>query len=346
MYWQRRLMTGHTVAYLCPLVFAVLAGSTASAGPVVIGGFNSNAVHAPFSGVYLAPDTPYPGRDWSEARDFLADPSNFGPGGLLPKSVTLAPDIAVADAASLVGLDIFFLGERRTMITPAEAAALANFVLDGHCLIITTDTFHTTLTLPDRPTILDSANSVLSALQTASGLETGSIGAFDLTGPLGGSTEGLFVDPGYTSSVLSGPFGTFGPSPLAPGQRTFGATWHNILSPDSLTSAAHVLGTRDGTPILMEIPGGALGPGSGRVLITGDPLFMDYYVAPGAFGNANNLAVLGNFVAVHAVPEPGTLAMVATAIATGGLGFFARQRRLINKTDAVAMLPLVTIRRR
>jgi len=346
MRWQRHSIIGSPAAWLCLVVAAVFASSTASAGPVVIGGFNSNVVHAPFSGVYLAPDALYPGRDWSEARDFLTDPANFGPGGLLPKSVTIAPDIAVADAPSLVGLDIFFMGERRTLITPAEAAALANFVLDGHCLIITTDTFHTTLTLPDRPTIIDSANSVLSALQLASGFETGSVGAFDLTGPLGGPTEGLFVDPGYISSVLSGPFGTFGPSPLAPGQRTFGATWHNILSPDSLTSAAHVLGTRDGTPILMEIPGGALGPGSGRVLITGDPLFMDYYVAPGPFGNANNLAALGNFVAVHAVPEPGTLAMVATAFATGGLGLCVRQRRRQKETNTGRTLPLVNMRRR
>ena len=305
--------------------------SPSSATNIVLGGFDSSRVHAPFSDVYLPGDSAFPGRSFHNARAFLSDPANFGSGGIVPRSVSFAPDIAVADANSLQGIHVFVMGEHRTNILAAEAMALADFVLGGGCLIMFTDTFHTDLLLSDRPAIINSTNAVLDALQSATSLETGSVGNFNLTGPGGGSTAGNFVAPLTSSAVLSGAFATFGPDPLPTMQQHFAATWHNALSTGGMDSVAEVIGTRNGSPIMMEIPHGALGPGSGGVWIMGDPLLLDPMTpTDGPFSNINNLLMLGNFVDVCCVPEPSTLVLGGCA-ALGLLGQQWRRRRRATK---------------
>ncbi len=288
---------------LC-LVLSSAAGS-AGAGTMTLGGFNSSRVYRPFSGV-----------EYDNIRGLLANPANFGPAGLADHSVVLGPDTSLVTPAYLAGVSVFIMTEVTNLLAPTEVSALEGFVRGGGCLVVITDTLHTSM-----PYGMDGSfagNAVLAGLGGGSIASTDTIGQGGLTGAQN-ATAGTFLGvPG--SSTLSGPFGTLGAGVH------FGGSFHNALTagPNS-----RLLGTRAGSGILMEIPHGALGVGSGAVLVTGDILFADAFVPPASatLANENNATVLLNFLAACdcgcQVPEPASCVLAGLAL----LGAVAMARR-------------------
>ena len=271
---------------VCALIATVTG--PAAATTINVGEFVASRVFRDFGGV-----------DYENLWSRLADPANFGPAGIVPHSVSLEAPLAVATSEALAELDIFVMTEVFTPMSPDEATAIAEFVRNGGCLIIVSDTLHAS----DPP----GGNGTVPGNMVLSLLDGSSIGPFDLTGEQS-ATAGSIT--GLVSPLTDGPFGSFeiGDS--------FGASWHTPLT---MGSEAHAIGARNGSTVLGLIEGGALGDGSGAVLIAGDLIFSDSFIPPGDNGgvteNEANAELIMNFVAMHAmmVPEPSTLAMLVLA---------------------------------
>jgi hypothetical protein len=286
---------------VCALV-ATTAGPVRAA-TITIGELTSDRVFRDFGGGGYE-------NIWSR----LADPANFGPGGIVPHSVALAPPLPIATSGALAKLDIFIMPEVFTPFAPEEAAAVAEFVRNGGCLVVISNTLHASDPPGGNGTV--PGNAVLSLLDGTH------IEPFDLTGEQS-ATAGTITS--LAAPLTDGPFGTFtiGDS--------YAASWHTPLT---MGSEAQSIGVRNGTTVLALIEGGALGEGSGAVMINGDVLFNDLFIPPGDQGGIYeteaNTALFMNFVAMHAamipeVPEPSTLSLLAAAAAL--LPFGGRRRR-------------------
>ncbi|MEZ6070305.1 MAG: hypothetical protein R3C10_08500 [Pirellulales bacterium] len=274
---------------VCALLVTSL--SAAIAGTVDIGHFTPDRVFRDFGG----PDYE---NIWSQ----LNDPANFGPGGIVPHSVALAPAIPVATTEALAGLDIFVMSEVYMPMSADEANAIAQFVRNGGCLVIISDTLHATNPPGGNGTV--PGNMVLSLLDGTTILP------YDLSGP---QTATAGTISGLMAGITDGPFGTLGLGD------SFAASWHTPLSPGS---AAAAIGARNGSTVLAAIDAGALGEGAGAVLIAGDVLFSDAFVPPGDNGGVveseANATLFLNFVAKHAsmlpnVPEPSSVVLLTMA---------------------------------
>jgi hypothetical protein len=227
--------------------------------------------------------------DYTNVRAHLLDPLNFGPGGVVPQAVTLAADLTTANAAALAGIDVLISSETGSF-SLAEVADIRQFVLDGNCLVLIEDSSSGT-----------ASSQILQALDGGNVLPNNGGG--------NGGAVGSFIAAG-ASTV--GPFGNL------VGQ-TFAATLASQIVPGSSTI---IVGQNAGWNALGEVPAGALGVGSGGVLIASDVIFMDFFVPPATlYGNASNAAALMNFISMHAVPEPSSLALV------GVIGAFAAAQR-------------------
>ncbi len=282
------------------------ASSAGWAGPMVIGGLDGSRVYRPFSG-----------SEYENLRARLVDPLRFGPAGIVPHTVSFAPDMTAITATALAGLDVFVMTEVYTTLSASEISAVQDFILNGGCAVFITDTLHAT-----QPLGMDgsfAANAILAGLGGGSVASTDIVGQGGLTGAQT-ATAGDFVNLG-NSSVLAGPFGTFTAADH------FGGSWHNALTagPNS-----QLIGTRNGLGIIMEIPHGQLGDCCGGVLVTGDILFSDAFVPPGvaSLENNNNAVIFENFLAGCGclnVPEPATAGMLAMGLAS--LAAVRRRRR-------------------
>src|SRR5690349_20577917 len=122
-----------------------------------------------------------------------------------------------------------------------------NFVLAGNKLILVTDS--------NPP----SNNAVAQLLQALDG------GNAQGSGGSNGATTGLIVGQGLSTN---GPFGSL------PNGSNFATSINAVLTPGSHST---VLGTNGGSNYYLEIAPGALGPGSGAVLATGDVMFMNFF---------------------------------------------------------------------
>jgi PEP-CTERM motif len=290
-----QLLNCLAVAYFTIGVYA-----PARADVINVGGIDAARSFRAFSSV-----------DYENIRARLLNPANFGAGGVVPDTVAFAPDLSVANAASLAGLDVLVMSEvfkqPGSPLFAGEAEAIRDFVLGGGCLCMITDTLHATN--PPGGNGTSPTNAILSLFGA------GAVGASDLTG-LQSSLAGAITGSG--GIVTSGLFGT-----LTAGSN-FGATWHNPLTAVGPTVA---FASRNGTPVAMGIEPGALGVGSGGVLVTGDILFADFFIPPDgtdALENEANAIMFLNFLSgCKPVPEPSSLFL--SAIGLGGLAV-ARRR--------------------
>ncbi len=292
------------LVWACACLISIVLPSWAQAGSIVVGGFDASRVYRPFSGT-----------SYSTVRARMADPALFGPGGITDEAVSYAPDVTTVTAEYLAGVSLFVMTEVMGNLGGSEAEALADFVRDGGCLAIITDTLHASM-----PYGFDGSFAGNAVLGLLGGGSISSIDTVGTAGLLGDqtATAGMLLD--YADSqIMHGPFGQ-----LAAGT-AFGASWHNMLSagPNS-----HLIGMRAGSGVLMEISGGVLGPGSGKVLVTGDILFSNSFIPTGnpSLQNENNALLWLNFVAdcgcTCKVPEPAT-----GSLALAGLAALACLRR-------------------
>ncbi len=263
--------------------------SSCAQAQIVFGSFDASRTPRPFSG-----------SAYSNIRADLANPANFGSAGLMPETVTFAPDIKKANTASLSGIDVFIVAEADSL-SNAEVSALRNFVLSGNSLIITSDTL-----------------SFLGANKLVKALDGGKIG-----NPSGGAQRAKSGKIKGSGLATQGPFGA-----LDFGVR-FASTEAETLTPGSHTT---ILGANHKIAELGEIEPEALGPGAGSVLIATDVLFTNLLVPPATYaGNKNNAILFENFVARSrgaAVPEPSACALFA-GLGAFGMGLLARRRRQV-----------------
>lgn len=268
---------------------AVLVAGTARA-QFVIGSFDGTRSGRPFTG-----------SDYSNLMGRLTNPANFGLGGIVGETVTAAAPVSTVTAASLVGVDLFFLTEVDSGLSAPEISALADFVTGGGCLVLVTDS---------------GASTGDAVSQMLSHFDGGSVSGF---GGTTGATAGTIVG---SSTATAGPFGTLGLGD------DFAVSPHSPITPGGLTT---VLGTSGGSNILAEIAPGALGAGSGGVLADTDVSFMNFFIPPATlYSNENNAILILNFIgnqigaATPVVPEPSSLALLGTGAAV--LLGFARAR--------------------
>ncbi len=236
---------------------------------------------------------------YQDIRSLLSDPANFGSSGVVRDTVEFAPDLNVITPGALAGLDIFILAEV-TSLTTDEQDALRQFVLDGHGLVLISDT-------PDASTV--GANLMLQQL---------GMGQISSDRSADDDTEGIF-----TNQTLStdGPFG-----PLL-GESFTVTRARRLISGFGSTVIGET--QRDGIDILVEIRPGTLAPGSGAVLAMGDVLLTNSFIpidGGDESGNKNNANLFMNFVSAHAAPEPASAA-VLLIIATTFLPTTGRARR-------------------
>jgi len=301
------------------------------------------------------------GYDWYSAmRGWLTEPDIFWPG----LNVTLHE---ISDARTdLPGnnIDLLIMNEVVPLDSPSaageEAATIADFILGGGCVVTLADTLDCV-----QGTCM--GNKVLAALDGGT-LASGRAGRYGdaIKESPQTSTAGYFtLDPGSSSNLVwGGAFtnqidGTALADPLAGDQDDilnngrFGATWHMEVLPGQWSQ---VVGQREidagMSNFMMEILGsdidaGLGNSGAGNVLVVGDPLFANNLVftndpnnpiAPGFAHtdpanndhNYNNAKILMNFVYQQAIPEPGTLVMLAVALATLAGSRRMRRRKTVD----------------
>lgn len=239
---------------------------------------------------------PFDGSNYDNIRGQLLDPANFGPGGTVTESITIAPGISTATPAALSGFDVFIMSEVPSL-SAAEITALQGFLAAGGDFLIVSDS----------GTSEAGMNGFLATIDGSS---------------LGGNTSGVPVSVigGNGADGLFGPVGAISNTP------------YRILNPGSVLT---VTGTTPGGPIMGEILPGELGAGSGGFLISGDVLFMDFFVPPGSIvsdqDNANYFLnwFTDTVVAPPAgvVPEPATATLGLLAM-FGLVGSRSRRRQM------------------
>jgi len=203
-------------------------------------------------------------------RAALADPANFGPVGIIPRTVEICPGTPALTAAYLADKDIFFTSVFDGDLTTTEAAAIGDFVAAGKLLIVEANS------LPIEQT---AANSMLSGIGATARLGP----ALICTGDANGGTFGA------PNGVTNGPFGDISGG-------TYGTSGHAVASLDGREDA---IADCSGTPVRGFFRRGALGNGSGPVLYGGDPSGLDLFTSVGSsLFNRNNLTLYLNTIAL------------------------------------------------
>jgi hypothetical protein len=211
-------------------------------------------------------------RSWDTATERAGDLFGSGLGtieyghlaaALTARGHTILPGINTLTPANLSGVDVFFAGTSSHLVTPAEGAALADFLAHGGCMIL-------------------EANS-LSTEQAAGNAILGALGLGPLyTGILtccNGATEGTFVNvvTGTTVGALGDVRGM-----------TYASSVACELAPGSGTIVGRVT---SGQPTMIEFTA------PGHILITGDPYGLNLFQNPAeAFYNPNNEKAYINFI--------------------------------------------------
>ena len=240
---------------------------------------------------------PFLGSNYDNLRGILSDPAKFGPGGVVTNSVAFASAIGAITAPALAGYQIFFLTEPGAL-SSGEITALQTAVLAGMALVAVADS---------------GGNSGISSLLAA--LDGGS-----MSGVGGGqsSTAAFVAGSGLSTG---GPFGAVS-----------GTLGSSALTPTTPGTASTTILTNSGSVLTIEMAPGALGAGSGAVIVMGDVLWMNYFVGAGGgsggtlYGDTKHAIMASNWIgAVGAVPEPSTFALLGGGIVA--LFFASRARR-------------------
>jgi len=178
------------------------------------------------------------GSGYDVARSEIADPANFGPGGVVDVQFKLLPSIYDITSANLSGVDIFWaalLDDSKTL-SNSEQQALYDYVVAGGALVVIADV---------GPNFSIGPNSMAAPFSLA----------WDNTSWLDYSP--VITDPAH--AIISGPFGVV---------NTIGIASEGSI--DVLgTYATEVASNTNGSSIA-AIARGALGPNSGPVLFFSD----------------------------------------------------------------------------
>jgi len=205
----------------------------------------------------------------ADLRTMLTDPANFGPGGTVERSVSLSdPGLDTVTPGSLDGVDVFFTGWVLTSTyTADERAALLDYVLDGGAVIATTDGTNHDISDLFGLTLEDSSYTTGTPTATDSPLIDGPFGT--VSSVVFSGDQGIYTDLGEASEIVE-------------------------ADPD--------LG-----PAVALLAPGALGPGSGPVVLVADvDVFTTEACAagPGSGALANEAFVLNVFAYLAAPGEP------------------------------------------
>ncbi len=202
----------------------------------------------------------------------MTDPTSFGPSGTVPTTYTVDPNgVNVVTPTDLSGVSVFFTGwVPTTSYTPTEDTALYNYVLGGGALIATTD---------------DQEHTMVSVFGLTQGSDEG-----------GSPTNNTITDA--SSPLADGPFGT-----VSNYQQWGDTGYYSSLGPYAVAVGSNQWGVS-----LAVIPPGALGPGSGPVILSADvDVFSNAYP-----GGAYNETLIKNIFAYVAKVE--TAATTQTSV--------------------------------
>ncbi|MGH7260610.1 MAG: RHS repeat-associated core domain-containing protein [Nitrospiraceae bacterium] len=195
---------------------------------VVTGGVNNSFVAG---GIY------------AQARADLLNPANFGPAGVVPRTVTLRSGLNTLSLPALAGADIMLLNSPTVAESVNDVAVLEQFVQQGGA-------------------ILEARNF---GLNRAVLLNT-------FPGPFTSDTLSDFTSAGLASVLRQGPFGT-ATNPLSMGAHTIYAVT------GSFTEIAR---SDPGPDVLLLQPGAGFG-GTGRAVFIGDEeIFANGFVTGGS----------------------------------------------------------------
>jgi hypothetical protein len=141
-------------------------------------------------------------------RSALANPANFGPGGIIACSASISAATDTITAAYLADKDVFFTSVFSGDLSPAEQAAIQAFVASGGVVLVDANS------IPSEQT---AANSLLAGLGTVASLGpglqcanssvAGSISAADnllTNGPFGDLRGGTFGGSPAATATLDG----------------------------------------------------------------------------------------------------------------------------------------------
>ncbi|NNC91919.1 MAG: hypothetical protein HKN80_05455, partial [Acidimicrobiia bacterium] len=200
----------------------------------------------------------------NETRAYLFDPANFGPTGTVDTEFVIGPPVSVADATSLEGLDVFFVGYvPAASYTQSEKDALYDFALGGGALIATTDDAGFTMA--------DIFGAVTSS---------------------GGTSPSTVTNAGHP--IVSSPFGS-----VSTYNQYFTIGHYSAIGPDAVAIGSNNLGVS-----LAVIEPDELGSGSGPVVLAADvDIFSNGLSAPSGGGVANE-TLIKNIFAWVAGGEP------------------------------------------
>ena len=183
-------------------------------------------------------------------------------------AVNLVPETDLLDATYLAGVDILFVGDGAGPLSAAEATAVSTWHASGGALLVMADSVTSGL-----------AASVLAAIGSTSSY--GAIASCTLTGNPVAS---------FNDTLTNGPFGDLRGQELvsSPVSEILGAQPTDTIAE---CSAPAVLYARHGA-------GAVNGPSSGRVVFSGDALFIDVFVDPaGSLYSPNHLVLALNSIA-------------------------------------------------
>jgi hypothetical protein len=210
-------------------------------------------------------------------RAALLDTANFGPGGIVPETVTIRAGVSTIDGVAVAGCDVFWASGMFS-IDPAEVSTLVSAVLNGMVLIIDAD-FASPFVAPQ--------NAILNALDGSSSSE----GSACPNASAGGAISSA------DNPATNGPFGDVR-------NGTFATSFSSLVSP---AAGDHAVVTCGASTVRMVIPPGKLGSGSGLVMAGGDPSALDIFLPGGSLSNPNNetlyLNAFASSVATNAPPD-------------------------------------------
>lgn len=244
---------------------AAAAVNVARSSVITIGSFAVPRANAPFTDTVGA-------LGYGRLQAALLDPANFGPGGIVPCQVIVAPPAAVITDSYLSDKDAFVTGLFTGELSESEDAAIAAFVARGGVVIADCDS--------DRPS-QSAASSLLSGIGTSARI----LGRLVCpNSSSAGTIEASF------NQASSGPFGGIAGQSFAV----------SILASVLLDGRDRLLVTCSDRieNVRAVFPKGALSPNSGLVMYGGDPSGTDYFTDPRQeLHNKNNLILYLNALA-------------------------------------------------
>lgn len=244
----------------------VMALVTLAQAQIVIGSFDAPRSRAP-----LTTASEVGGMGYNVLRVSLLDPDNFGPGGIVPCSVTIAAGTNEITPSYLADKNVFFTSVFTGDLSGSEAAAIDAFVANGGVVIVDANSIAAEQS---------AANSLLAAIGASASMGSPACGS--------GSNGGTIAN--VNNVVTNGPFGDVR-------NGTFGTTPTAVVTPGSATVL--VTCASGGANLRAVYLPGDLGAGSGLVMLGGDPAAFNLFtddVYGGAY-NPNNEILYLNAIA-------------------------------------------------